>query len=174
MSSPKYVPQKGSKIDSVYSSPPRRPGSWDRSRPGEANANSSDTGALGSAGPDQGYAYKLVDHFRDRLNTGRVETKDAVAGCVALAMKRASLFGRAPVSHDLEAAFRCFGFLSSDVSEELIARRESLFTEVANHHHYAELRELVDTVSSDFLMKSHSDIESECSADANAPFIEEN
>ncbi len=168
------MPQKGSNLDSVYSSPPRRVVPAQQSRPGDSSTHNNGSGALGSAGPDQGYAYKLVDHFRDRLNTGNVETKDAIAGCVAIAMKRASLFGRAPVSHDLEAAFRCFGFLSSDASAELLQRRESLFREVANHHHYTELRELVDTVSDDFLRKSHSEIESECSADPNAPFSPKN
>ena len=174
MSSPKYVPQKGASVDAVYVSPPKRPGSWNASRPGEAKGEPTTVGALGSVGPDQGYAYKLVDHFRDRLHTGSVEPKDAIAGCVAVAMKRAALFGRAPVSHDLEVAFRCFGFLTSSASEELVEMREPQFAEVANHHHYTNLRELVDSVSNDFLRKSHDRIESDCSQDWKAPFTAKN
>ena len=168
------MPAKASQIDKVYSSPPSRSGIGSQSRPGEARGATSQVGSLGSTGPDAGYAFKLVDHFRDRLQTGKVETKDAIAGCVAVAMKRAALYGRAPVSHDLEAAFNCFGFMTSSASPDLVAMREPLFAGVANHHHYSELRELVDIVLTAFLMQSPDQIKSECAENWKAPFVFKN
>ena len=43
-----------------------------------------------------------------------------------LALKRASLFGRAPVVHDLEVAFTIWGFLGA-APPELVALRRPLF-----------------------------------------------
>ena len=45
---------------------------------------------------------------------------DAIAGCIGVALKRASLFGRAPVLHDLTAALTVWGFLG-DAAPDLIA-----------------------------------------------------
>ena len=171
MSAPKFVPTTDGSA-SVYSSPPLRSDIGETERPGEQVGSVSTGKRLGSAGPDQGYAYKLAEHFSDRLNTGSVSHEDAVEGCIAVAMKRAALFGRAPVIHDLTCAFSIFGFLTSSVSDQLVEKRETLFDEVANHHHYAELRELVDSVSDTFLAKSQSEIEAECAKDWRAPFVD--
>ena len=72
---------------------------------------------------------------------------DAIAGCVAIAMKRASLFGRAPTVHDLTMAFTLWGFLDDKPPADLVETRRKLFEGVAHAaHHYVELRELVDAV----------------------------
>ena len=84
------------------------------------------TGArLGTQGPDQGYAYKLVGSFDDRLVLGAVHKADAVAVAVAVAMKRAATYGRAPVVHDLTAGFTVFGFLDADAPADLVEWREA-------------------------------------------------
>jgi len=127
-------------------------------RPGELDGPQPSGPALGTAGPDQGYAFRLVHLFDDRLNLGGVGRADAVAGCVALAMKRSALFGRAPVVHDLTAGFTIYGFLDEDPPAELVTEREQLFAEVASDHHYFERRHLVDRVDETWLRKSHDTI----------------
>ncbi len=120
---------------------------------------------MGTAGPDQGYAYRLVHLFDDRLHLGGVDRDDAVAGCVALAMKRSALFGRAPVVHDLTAAFTIYGFLDQSPPAELAGEREWLFAEVKSNHHYTERRQLVDRVAEDQLMKPHTAIAAQYDSD---------
>ena len=120
---------------------------------------------LGSAGPDQGYAFTLVDIFEDRLELGAVDHDDATAGCVALAMRRSALYGRAPVVHDLTVAFTVFGFLDDSPDVELVAKREALFAEVKSSHHYTERRELVDLVPDDVLRQTPDEVEKAYRAD---------
>ena len=72
---------------------------------------------------------------------------DAVAGCTAIAMRRASLYGRAPVIHDLRIAFTIWGFLDPAPDRRArrpAGRRRSRASPIP--HHYEELRALVDSV----------------------------
>ena len=101
---------------------------------------------MGSIGPDQGYAFRLVREIEDQLHLGGLDRDDAVAGCVAVAMKRSALYGRAPVVHDVVVAFSIFGFLDPNPDPELVVLRERLFAEVHSSHHYDERRDLVDLV----------------------------
>lgn len=153
-----------------YQSPPRRPDAWHADRPGDLSGPQPSGPALGTAGPDQGYAYRLVRQFDDRLHLGGVDKADAVEGCVAVAMKRSALFGRAPIVHDLTAAFTLYGFLDADPPEELGIERRALFAEVSSHHHYSELRELVDRVDEQWLRKSHEAITNQYKANWRALF----
>jgi len=170
VSAPNFIPPDRKSVRG-YSSPPRRVDNSKDDRPGELAAGQPKGKRLGSAGPDQGYAYRLVSEFDDRLMTGSIEKEDAVSGCVALAMKRASIFGRAPVIHDLTAAFTIYGFLQSDVAPGLVVKREELFPEVRSSHHYSERRAIVDAVSNSFLKKSLSDIKQDCKNDWTCAFI---
>ena len=116
---------------------------------------------LGRQGPDQGYALKLVRQFEDRVVLGDGERwEDAAAGCVLVALKRASMFGRAPVIHDLEIAFRIFGYLDEDVDDELAALRGDAFDRVDNPHHYLEARRIIDSVPESTLRQSPQQIAS--------------
>ncbi len=102
---------------------------------------------LGHQGPDQGYALRLARQFEGKLTlTAGEHEKDALAGAVAVALKRASLFGRAPVIHDLTVALTVWGFLDEEPPKELVDLRKHLFEEVWHPHHYAELRRIVDLV----------------------------
>jgi hypothetical protein len=113
---------------------------------------------LGSQGPDQGYVYVLARRFQGQLALARDEREeDALAGCSAVALKRASLFGRAPVLPDVTVALTVWGFLG-DGQPDLIAFRQPLFAEVANPHHYPELRRVVDRVRDDALRRSPEDV----------------
>ena len=70
---------------------------------------------------------------------------EVLAGAVAVALKRASLFGRAPVVHNLTVALTIWGFLG-EAPAPLVELRRPLFEEVWHPHHYAELRRIVDLV----------------------------
>lgn len=158
MSQPQNVPVKPV-ASQHYVSPPRRDRVWNADRPGDVFADGQPKGALlGSQGPDQGFAIKLARNFENQLQLSDNEhADDVIAGCVAVALKRASAFGRAPTVHDVRCAFSIFGFLG-DADPELIAIRKKLFEEVAHPHHYAERREIVDAVPTEFLRQPHSAI----------------
>ncbi len=159
VAAPDFVPTDPSQRTRIYTSPPLRPGGWTAGRPGEIDGSQPKGAALGTTGPDQGYAYRLVRHLEDRLHLADTERDDAVAGGVALAMKRSALAGRAPVIHDLTAAFTIFGFLDADPPRDLIEWRRSAFAEISSHHHYLERRELIDLVPEELLTRPHGEIE---------------
>ena len=159
MAAPDYVPADPVRPVRIYSSPPRRPGSWSATRPGDLPGGQPLGTRLGSQGPDQGYIYKLVPLFDDELHLDGVSHEDAVSGCVGVALKRSAHFGRAPVIHDLRVAFTVFGFLDPNPPAELVAERAEWFGEVASTHHYAERRALVDSVSLDVLSKTPGTVE---------------
>ena len=77
---------------------------------------------------------------------------DVIAGCTAVAMKRSSLFGRAPVVHDLTVAFTVWGFLG-EAPAELVTLRKSLFAEAGTHHHWTARRRIVDMVPDEVLRR---------------------
>ncbi|MEE2768224.1 MAG: hypothetical protein VX833_03325 [Actinomycetota bacterium] len=149
MAAPSYVPNPAvPSTEAIYTSPRRRLGTWRADRAGEVESAGRDLqgASLGHPGPDQGYVLRLVRLFEPQLRLAEGERRsDVVAGVVAVALKRASLCGRAPVAEDLRVAFDLFGFLS-DASEELIARRRELFDGAAGHHNYRDVRRIVDLV----------------------------
>jgi len=148
MSAPEFVPA-GVVSDKFYKSPPRRPAQWRADRPGEVihEVDQPSGGALGNQGPDQGYAFKLAKRFSGQLVLAPGEHEaDAIAGSVAVALRRASIFGRGPVADDLRIAFTVFGYLH-DAPEELVAFRRRLFDEVHHHVvHYREARQIAAAV----------------------------
>ena len=121
------------------------PSIWTTSRPSELRGTRAPVGAfLGTPGPDQGFALKLARRFEDRLVLRPGEhADDAVAGCTAVAMKRAAGYGRAPVIHDLTLAFTLWGFLVG-APADLVAAREPLFRSAS--HHYQVQRTIADCV----------------------------
>jgi hypothetical protein len=162
MAAPEFVPTKPLDEVRTYESPPRRGDQWWAVRPGDIVGGQPDGDGMGVPGPDQGYALKLADEvFGPKLIHGAVSVDDAIAGCLGIALKRAALFGRAPVSHDLRAAFTIWGFLDVSPDPELVALREAWFAEVANPHHYGEARHIVDAVADEVLARPHAEIESD-------------
>ena len=83
--------------------------------------------------------------------------RDALAGAVAVALKRASLFGRAPVVHDLTVALTIWGFLAA-APTDLVDLRRHLFEEVWHPHHYGELRRIVDLVPAAALRQTPAEV----------------
>lgn len=120
---------------------------WRADRPGDhvAGQRPPSGAAFGSPGPDQGYALLLARRFEPRLQLSRGERgDDAVAGCLGVALRRASLFHRAPVTPDLELAFGIWGFLTLQPPEDLVAFRRPLFASAA--HHYWDQRDIAGLV----------------------------
>jgi hypothetical protein len=103
---------------------------------------------LGHPGPDQGYILSLAERMRPRiLVTAGESVDDAIQGCIGIALRRASHYGRAPVIHDLDMALTIWGYFLEQPPVELVAVRAQLFAGVANVvHHYVEARHLVDMV----------------------------
>jgi hypothetical protein len=123
------------------------PDRWEASRPGDLEGRQPVGEGLGYQGPDQGYALRLAARFRPQLVLSDAErADDAVAGCTAIAMRRAALYGRAPVIHDLRIAFLMWGFLDPAPDAELVVVRVKAFDGVADPHHYEALRAVVDAV----------------------------
>ncbi len=150
MAAPEFVPIKPTDAPRSYASPPRRPESWLADRPGEVDlggAGQPRGDSYGNQGPDQGYALGLVRRFDGQLHLTPDEHPDDVsAGVVAVALKRASIFGRAPVVHDLRIAYTVWGYLDAKPAAELVTVRKAMFEEVAHPHHYSELGAVADAV----------------------------
>lgn len=152
MAAPEYVPVLADTDPRTYGSPPRRPSSWTATRPGDISGEGQPDGdMLGTQGPDLGYALKIARQMTDQLVLTEGEhLDDVIAGCTAVAMKRSSLFGRAPVVHDLTVAFTVWGFLG-EAPEELVELRRELFAEAGTHHHWTARRRIVDMVPDEVL-----------------------
>ncbi|MEO7443657.1 MAG: hypothetical protein ABIW46_09015, partial [Acidimicrobiales bacterium] len=69
--------------------------------------------------------------------------EDAMAGCLGVALRRASLFRRAPVIHDLDLAFTLWGFLGQ-APDDLVEYRVPMFRSAS--HHYWDQRAIADKV----------------------------
>ncbi|MGO9557982.1 MAG: hypothetical protein ACLPQS_09820 [Acidimicrobiales bacterium] len=122
------------------------PAAWVADRPADfrADPGAAHKAGRGSAGPDQGYAMLLLERYADRIEVSEGEhLDDVMRGIAVVAMKRAALFGRAPVSADLEVGLGLFGYLAGASAEQVEARR-ALFGGVS--HDYAKERALVDVI----------------------------
>src|SRR5258706_12896819 len=131
MAAPEYVPVRPMDDVRTYESPPRRPGSWMSTRPGDLAGANPQGDHFGHPGPDQGYALLLAKRLCNKLHLEPgEEIDDVMAGCVGVALKRASLVGRAPVIYDLTAAYTVWGFFDEQPAAELVALRKTAFDEV--------------------------------------------
>jgi hypothetical protein len=155
VAAPQYVPN-------TLNEQPRRglaipaPDRWVSDRPAELQAEQPVGRELGRPGPDLGFALKLANGYHGQLQlTAGEKEHDVVAGCVGVAMARASVFGRAPVKHDVDVAFRVWGFLGQ-APQELIDLRKPLFE--ACGHHYSDQRAIVDHVPESTLRLTHGEV----------------
>jgi hypothetical protein len=148
MAAPRYAPVPVGERARTYRSPDHIPASWSPDRPAEIEGRQPEGPRLGYQGPDQGFALTIAARYRDRIHTAAGETvDDAVRGSVAIALRRASLFGRAPVVHDVVIALTIWGWLDASPPADLVERRRTLFEGVGNVvHHYVEGRRIADLV----------------------------
>ncbi len=161
MAAPKFTPVDPTDAPRYYESPDHVPQSWTPDRPGEIEGFQPHGARLGSPGPDQGFAIKIANSLRPKLHLLPGENEyDVVQGCLGVALRRASMFSRAPVVHDLTIAFTVWGFFAEAPPQDLIDLRMSLF-EGLRHvaHHYTESRVVVDHVPSDTLRKTPAQVE---------------
>ena len=139
-------------------------------RPGEVVGAEPHAGSgMGHQGPGQGYALKLAQRFAGRLVLAAGEREDdALAGCCAVALRRASIFGRAPVVHDLRLALELFGFLI-DADAALVSWRRARFAGAAGHHGYPVKLRLVELVPEDTLRRTPAAVAEARSKDWRTP-----
>jgi len=148
MAAPKFTPPPVEGLTTkAYASPDYVPDGWDADRPGEIEGRQPEGAMLGYQGPDQGYALLLAKRLEPDLVLSDAErVDDAVAGCVGIAMRRASLYGRAPVIYDLQIAFTIWGYLDPAPPAELVALRVERFEGVGEPMHYDGRLEIADAV----------------------------
>jgi hypothetical protein len=151
MAQPKFAPiTQGAEARPSYRLDIPKP--WKFSRPAELSRDYSLSyrSGMGDTGPDQGFALKLANRVSDKLIlTPEEDKKDVLAGLTAIALRRASLFGRAPVITDILLAAKLFGYLE-DSRQELLDHRRQLFFGVS-HDQYKE-RNLVALIPEKALM----------------------
>lgn len=157
MAAPRFAPVGPTEDPRGYEQTFHVPDAWEATRPGDLEGPQPVGRMLGRQGPDQGYVLVLARRLEPKVKVGADEkVEDALAGCVGVALRRASLFGRAPVIHDLTLALTIWGFLDESPPAELVALRAGMFEGVANTgHHYTESRAIVDLVPEETLRRHH-------------------
>ena len=148
MAAPKFSPVDETEPVRGYESPDHVPDSWTPTRPGEIEGFQPEGPRLGAQGPDQGFALRIASTLRPKVQvTAGENVDDAIRGCLGVALRRASLFSRAPVVHDLTIAFTIWGFYDPSPPAELVDLRGEMFEGLRLvEHHYAEARAVVDSV----------------------------
>lgn len=148
MSSPRFAPVPATERARYYNSPDFVAKGWTPGRPGEIEGRQPAGERLGYQGPDQGYIITLAQRAKSRVRVSAGENvEDALRGCSLIALRRASLFGRAPSVYDLNLALSVWGYLSDSPPADLVAVRKELFAGVGNAlHHYKEGRDIADLV----------------------------
>lgn len=158
MAAPKFVPVATTGAFRGDSSlPPAE--EWTTDRPAEIRGDAPSGARMGRPGPDQGYAIKLVNLFHGKLHlTGGEHEHDVMEGVLGVALKRAALYGRAPVIHDVQMAFDLFGYMTEGAPSELVSFRSKLFE--AAGHHYEVQRAIADAVPDATLRKPIASVRS--------------
>lgn len=146
MAAPKFAPVPPIDDARGYESPPVVPSTWVPGRPGEIDGFQPAGPRLGYQGPDQGFALRIAATMRPKIHTGSgLTADDAIAGCLGIALRRASLFSRAPVVHDLTIAFTAWGFLDPNPPADLQELRRKMFSGLGHGaHSYDEARAIAD------------------------------
>lgn len=159
MTQPKFAPiAQEDEVRPAYRLEPPAP--WRAARPGELRPAARVTVRGGGVpGPDQGYALHLARLFEDRLVLRPGERADDVlAGAVAIGLRRASLYGRAPVASDIELPLELFGYLTP-ATDELGEARRSRFAGLS--HDYVTQRSLVESIPEETLRLTPDTLRSE-------------
>lgn len=147
MSAPRYAPSSNDHTP-FYESPDVVPTSWSAARPGAVDGLQPNGPFLGYQGPDQGFVLTIAERLRPRICTSTGEhIDDAIAGSIGIALRRASMFSRAPVVHDLTIALTMWGWFDQSPAAELVKLRRQAFAGLRHGaHHYGAARRIVDAV----------------------------
>lgn len=170
MAAPRFTPVPPTDRPRYYASPDHVPAAWTPDRPGDIEGFQPDGPQLGSQGPDQGFALRIASQLRPRLKLQSGEAgDDVVQGCLGVALRRASLFSRAPVVHDLTIAFTIWGFYDPTPPVELVELRRRLFEGLRLvAHHYTEALFVADMAPEATLRMTPAQVESAYPADWRA------
>ncbi len=146
MAAPRFSPVPPTVHPRSYESPDHVPTSWMPDRPGEIEGFQPAGPRLGEPGPDQGFALRIAATLRPKIQLQPGENvDDVIRGCLGVALRRASMFSRAPVVHDLTIAFTIWGFYDATPPAELVALRGRMFEGLRLvGHHYMESRAVAD------------------------------
>jgi len=156
MAQPDYVPL--SSADRVRPADRLPPADrWYQDRPAEVGKPGPPMGGrFGNPGPDQGYGMLLAEQFEERLELAEGErAEDAIAGCLGVGLRRASLYGRAPIKPDFELAFTLWGFLG-EAPDELVQMRRPFFQGTAKA--YLDQRAIADRVTDTTLRSTPAEV----------------
>lgn len=156
MAAPKFSPVAPTARARAYHSPDYVPAAWMPDRPAEIDGFQPHGPRRGNPGPDQGFALRIARQLAPTLRLQEGENvDDVIRGCLGVALRRASLFSRAPVVHDLKIAFTMWGFLDEQPPADLVAFRKPLFAGLRHvGHHYAEARLVADMVPEETLRQT--------------------
>jgi hypothetical protein len=167
MTQPKFAPvAESGEVREAYKLPVAH--EWVSHRPSDYTPapHATHRPNTGIPGPDQGYALHLAERFTDRLVLTDIEhAEDVLTGAVMIGLRRASMYGRAPVSHDVELALHLFGYLEG-AQEELVEARERLFAGLS--HDYWQQRDLADLVPEATLRLSLAQLREALKADPSS------
>ena len=154
MAAPKYVPSPVQQ-SKYYQSTRKTKHSSGVLRPAEVFKHNVNQEGMGHPGPDQGYALRLVKQFKDKVFLVSGEHwEDASEVAVLTALKRASLFGRAPCTFDIEVGLCIWGYLDPNPEDELVDLRKENFGHIGSAHNYLTRRKVSDAISSTGLKRS--------------------
>ncbi len=130
----------------AHPAPARR---WRPQRPGELGTPEEVPwgGAYGTTGPDTGYVLRLIAERQVRTVPGETHHNAEVA-IASIAAARASHFGRAPISQDVDAAMLLLGYDRRDLPDAVVDGIETVRPAwLANlGHDAAKARDLVAAV----------------------------
>ena len=86
---------------------------------------------------------------------GDVYKRQPTSGPAPSPTRRASIFSRAPIVHDMTIAFTIWGFLGG-APPELVEHRRPIFEAVS--HHYWEQRAIADGIPEETLRLPHATV----------------
>jgi hypothetical protein len=166
MAAPRFSPVPPTERPRYYESPDHVPEPWTPDRPGDIDGFQPSGPQLGAQGPDQGFALRIASRLRPKLQLQGEHVDDVIRGCLGVALRRASLYSRAPVVHDLDIAFTIWGFYDPDPPAELVELRQELFEGLRLvGHHYTEARLVADMVPESTLRMTPGQVASAYPAD---------
>lgn len=150
MTQPDYVPlAPGTRLRDFDEL--ENPGSWTANRPSELaplKGSAAKQGKfLGTPGPDSGFALKLTRIALDEIELSASEDHSDIMKVIsAVAIKRAALFSRAPVIHDVRFALKLFGFGNADnTPDDLVKFRKEIMA--GSGHNYFKVRKTLELIS---------------------------
>lgn len=109
-----------------------------------SSSNRGKRSLLGSPGPGGGFAIRLVtDQWSKIVLTDGEEHHDIEIGLGVLIAKRASLYGRSPISYDVDFFVKLFGFDGS-AGAPIVDFRKMFFKGAA--HSYIVQRQIADSI----------------------------